>query len=134
MASSQARPPASRAVLAAAGIDAALVIVFVVIGRRSHAEGITIDGVLGTAWPFLAGLALGWLVARAWRNPRGIVHPGLVVWAVTVVAGLGLRALAGQGVQPSFAIVTALVLGAFLIGWRALAVPLARRSRATRPS
>ena len=40
-------------------LDVACVLVFVIIGRASHGEGLI--GVASTAWPFLAGLAGGWL-------------------------------------------------------------------------
>ncbi|GAA3859336.1 DUF3054 family protein [Leifsonia kafniensis] len=116
-------------VATAAVLDAALVLLFVLIGRASHNEGLA--GVLTTWWPFLAGLALGWLVVRAWRHPQAIVWTGLVVWLCSVFGGLALRWLVGQGVQLSFAIVTTLVLGAFLLGWRAIWM-LVRRARSSR--
>lgn len=107
----------SRRVAGAAAIDVVLVLAFVLIGRSSHAEGITPAGVLGTAWPFLVGLAVGWALARAWRRPFAVA-PGLTIWAATVALGLLLRAVTGEGVQPGFVAVTALVLAAFLLGWR----------------
>lgn len=125
--------PEPSSVLAAAVIDTVLVIVFVAVGRASHAEDLA--GMLATAWPFLAGLALGWLVMRAWRSPRRIVWTGIGLWVGTVAGGMALRALSGQGVQPSFVIVTVLVLAAFLLGWRAIAALIAvliARARAAR--
>lgn len=107
----------SRRVAGAAAIDVVLVLAFVLIGRSSHAEGITPAGVLGTAWPFLVALAVGWALARAWRRPFAAA-PGLTIWAATVALGLLLRAVTGEGVQPGFVVVTALVLAAFLLGWR----------------
>ena len=109
-------------------IDAVLVLVFVLIGRASHDEN-PVLGALVTFWPFAVGLVVGWLVARAWRAPLAVVRTGLPVWAVTVVVGMLLRVVSGQGVQPSFVVVTAVVLAAFLVGWRALARlrPSARR-------
>ncbi|TAJ48761.1 MAG: DUF3054 domain-containing protein [Herbiconiux sp.] len=119
-----------RAVVLATVIDAALIVLFVAIGRRSHDEDSALVGFLTTAWPFLAGAAIGWLAARAWRRPLAVWPTGVVVWAVSVVLGMLLRAVSGQGVQPSFVIVTALVLAAFLVGWRALSLLVARtRSR-----
>lgn len=100
-------------------MDVVLVLVFVLIGRSSHAEGITPAGVLGTAWPFLVGLAAGWALTRTWRRPFALA-PGLTVWAATVAVGLLLRALSGGGVQPGFVVVTAVVLAVFLLGWRAV--------------
>ena len=112
-------------------IDALLVLVFVLIGRATHAEN-PLLGALITYWPFLAGLVAGWLAARAWRRPLSVVRTGLVVWPATVVIGLLLRVLSDQGVQWSFVIVTSVVLGVFLLGWRAVA-SLVRSRRAGRP-
>ena len=110
----------------AAGLDAALLLLFVMIGRASHGEGLW--GVLGTWWPFLTGLVVAWLVLRAWRTPLQIAWTGLGVWGITVIVGLLLRIISGQGVQFSFIIVTFLVVGVFLVGWRAIAL-LVRRLR-----
>jgi peptidoglycan/LPS O-acetylase OafA/YrhL len=113
----------------AAVLDLALVLVFVGIGRRSHDEGGAILGSLTTAWPFLAGAALGWLIVRAWRRPLRVVPTGVVVWAAAVVGGMLLRLASGQGVQLSFVLVTAVVLGVFLVGWRGIAVLVRLRTR-----
>lgn len=121
----------SKIVAAAAAVDLALVLVFVLIGRGSHDEGFSVLGSLNTAWPFVAGLAIGWLVARAWRRPRGVTYPGVAIWASTAVIGVALRAISGQGVAVSFVIVTAIVLAVFLLGWRLIAAAVSRR-RASR--
>ncbi|WP_165384997.1 DUF3054 domain-containing protein [Cryobacterium sp. SO1] len=114
----------------AAGLDVALLLLFVMIGRASHGEGLW--GVLGTWWPFLAGLIVAWLVLRAWRTPLQIAWTGLGVWMITVIVGVLLRIVSGQGVQVSFVIVTFLVTGAFLIGWRSIALLVGRlRNRRT---
>ncbi|MBO0820531.1 MAG: DUF3054 domain-containing protein [Nocardiopsaceae bacterium] len=54
--------PAVRPAVAAA-LDIGCVLVFVVIGRASHAQGETAAGIASTLWPFLAGLGLGWVIA-----------------------------------------------------------------------
>lgn len=113
----------------AAAADLALVAAFVVVGRRSHTEPATVAGFLGTAWPFAVGLAAGWLVTRAWRAPLS-VGVGTGVWLVTVAVGLLLRALTGGGAPLAFAVVATIVLGGFLVGWRALAAAVARRTAA----
>lgn len=105
-------------------IDVVLIVAFVLIGRSSHGESVV--GALVTLWPFLVGLILGWAVARAWRAPRRVVWTAIIIWAVTVVAGMVLRIASGQGVEPSFVIVAAVVLGAFLVGWRALSILVVR--------
>ena len=53
-------------------LDIACVLVFVVIGRASHTQGEALAGIASTAWPFLAGLAIGWGLSRAWRRPLAI--------------------------------------------------------------
>lgn len=120
----------ARAVTAAALLDAAFVVVFAAIGRASHAEDV-LGGLAVTAWPFLVALAAGWAVALAWRAPAAPLRTGMPVWALTVVGGMLLRAVSGQGVQVAFVIVASLVLGLFLIGWRAVAM-LVRRARSRR--
>jgi len=123
-----ARPSAGSIVLAAV-LDAGLVLVFVLIGRASHNEGLL--GTLQTWWPFLGGLAIGWVLMRAWRSPQRIVWTGIGLWVATVAGGLLLRVASGQGVQLSFAIVTAVTVAVFLIGWRALALLVRKLSTPT---
>ncbi|WP_378148490.1 DUF3054 domain-containing protein [Cnuibacter sp. UC19_7] len=118
-------------ILIAAVADALLVLVFVLIGRRSHDESDALLGLLTTLWPFLAGAAVGWVASLGWRRPFALLPTGVVVWASTVVVGMLLRVVSAQGVQLSFVIVTAVVLAAFLLGWRA-ALLLVRRVRARR--
>ena len=77
-----------RRVAATAALDVAAVVVFVVLGRRSHHEdGSWIAGTVRVAAPFLIALAAGWLLARAWRAPFALVT-GVVVWLVTVALGM----------------------------------------------
>ncbi|MFD6056362.1 DUF3054 domain-containing protein [Agromyces sp. NPDC060279] len=120
------------AVWAAAVADVLLVALFVVIGRRSHAEGLDLAGLWQTAWPFLAALVVGWLVSLAWRRPLALWPSGVVIWAVTLVGGMLLRAASGQGTQLPFVLVAAGTLALFLLGWRAIVALVARlRSRRT---
>ena len=99
-------------------VDVLFVLLFATLGRVSHEEGVTLAGVLGVAWPFLVALGVGWLVAARVRTwPVGM--PGsTTLWLVTAVLGLGLRVAAGGGFAWSFGLVTLVVLGIFLLGWR----------------
>lgn len=108
-------------------VDAVLVLLFVVLGRSSHAEAADVVGFLSTSWPFLVGLVAGWLVTWAWRRPFAIVWPGIPVWLMTVALGMLIRTSAGQGVQPSFIAVAFAALGVLLVGWRLVALPFVRR-------
>lgn len=113
-----------------AGIaDLLSVLLFVAIGRASHAEALSLVGFATTAWPFVAGLALGWLILRAWRRPTAIRWTGLGVWAITVVVGLLLRVASGDGAPIGFVVVTTIVIGVFLLGWRGAVHAFARVSR-----
>jgi hypothetical protein len=113
----------------AALADVASIVVFVAIGRASHAEGVTLGGLADTAWPFLAALAVVWIMLRVWRAPVAVVWTGLGLWAVTVIAGLLLRVVSGEGAAPGFVIVTTVMLAVFLLGWRLAASAVARRTR-----
>jgi hypothetical protein len=120
---------APRAAAAAFLLDAVLVVLFAAVGRRSHAESGAVLGVLLTAWPFLVGTVLGWVVAVAWRRRAQLgVRDGIPVWVGAVAAGMLLRVATGAGTAFSFVVVATVVLGVFLLGWRALAA-LARRRR-----
>jgi hypothetical protein len=109
-------------------LDIACVLVFVIIGRASHTKGESLAGIASTAWPFLAGLGVGWLASRAWRRPLAILPVGLVVWLSTVAIGMVARVISGQGTAAAFIAVALAFLALFLLGWRLLA-RLARRYR-----
>jgi hypothetical protein len=102
----------------AAAADAACVVAFAALGRASHDEGSAVAGTLAVAAPFLMGGAFGWALAQGWREPLSI-RTGAAAWAGAVAVGMLLRNLAwDRGTAPSFVIVTAIVLGVLLLGWR----------------
>jgi Protein of unknown function (DUF3054) len=115
---------------AAALLDVCCVLVFVAIGRASHHDGESVAGLASTAWPFLAGLAIGLVATRAWRRPAAIVPAGLGAWLGTVAFGMVLRVVAGQGTAAAFIGVALAFLGLFLLGWRAVAAIASRRRHA----
>ncbi|WP_197383037.1 DUF3054 domain-containing protein [Mycolicibacterium mengxianglii] len=119
---------------AAVGADVLSVLVFCALGRRSHAEGLTVAGVAETAWPFLTGTAVGWLLSRGWRRPTAVTPTGLIIWASTIVVGMVLRKLTSAGVAVSFIVVALSVTAVLLLGWRALVrwVPSVRGRRGHR--
>ncbi len=108
-------------------LDVFGVLVFCAAGRRSHDEGVDLTGVATTAWPFLTGTALGWLLSRAWRRPTALAPTGMVVWLSTVLAGMLLRKAASAGVAASFVLVAASVTAVLLLGWRTVAGVATRR-------
>lgn len=110
-------------------LDAVLIILFAALGRDTHEHGLDPAGILITASPFLAACLAGWLLLGRWRSPASLWPAGVILWVITAGAGLGIRAMAGGGVAPSFAVVTFCVLGAFLLVPRAAAALLSRGRR-----
>jgi hypothetical protein len=128
--------------------DLACVVVFVVIGRRSHDEGSAVVGALKVMAPFAIGLTAAWLSAwRVWATrpnlPEATAGDGvgeglfeqrtfaLRIWVVTLVVGLGLRRLVfDRGIAPGFVIVATLFLGVTFFGWRMIAIRLRQRRSA----
>ena len=106
--------------------DAALILLFALTGRRSHTEDLTVAGVLDTAWPFLAGAALGHLLLV--RRDAAAPGSGAVVWGTALVGGMLLRRATGDGTDPAFVLVATGVLAALLLGWRLVAAAV-RRTR-----
>jgi hypothetical protein len=128
-------------VRAAAAIDVTVVVLFAVIGRRSHDDGhdtavlttqtveSPIGNVLGVAAPFLIALAAGWIVARAWRRPFDLVA-GRTIWIATIVLGMVLRrTVFDRGIAFSFVIVASVFTGVSLLGWRLVASRFTHRIR-----
>jgi hypothetical protein len=114
-------------------LDCCCVLVFVIIGRASHTRGEGLAGIASTAWPFLAGLAGGWLAARAWRQPFRLWPAGVGAWLGAVALGMVLRVVSGQGTALAFIGVALAFLGLFLLGWRLLAVAVRRSPAPARP-
>ncbi|MFB9732692.1 MULTISPECIES: DUF3054 domain-containing protein [Ornithinimicrobium] len=112
-------------------LDLGVVLVLAAGGRRSHDLDGSVLGVLETAWPFLVGLAVGWVaVARQPRTRRVWWLDGTVVTLSTVVVGMLLRLASGQGAAAAFVLVATAVLAAGMLGWRAVDAALeVRRGR-----
>lgn len=119
-------------VVSAALLDFLVVLVFVVVGRSSHTEALSLAGIASTAWPFWAGTALGWLAGRVWREPVRLRPVSVAVWLGALVGGMVLRVLVGQGTELSFILVAGTFLAVFLLGWRAVATAFARAAARSR--
>lgn len=109
--------------------DVIAILIFALSGRSSHRETLTLLGVLETAWPFLAALAIGWLLARLWQNPLRLWPNGVCLWLITVAGGMALRIVSGGTAAIPFVIVATVVLAVFLLGHRAIASRVMRRTR-----
>ncbi|MEU4361911.1 DUF3054 domain-containing protein [Promicromonospora sp. NPDC023987] len=106
--------------------DAACVLVFAVTGIASHDESL-LTALGRVVWPFALAAAIGWVLTRAWRDPARVWPTGVVIWLVTVLGGLLLRGVSGQGLAWTFALVTALFLALTMLGWRGVVAALGRR-------
>ena len=99
-------------------LDLFFLLLFVGIGRSTHHDVNTIAGFANTLWPFGAGLLAGWVLSeRTHRNslsPRG----GLLIVSITVLLGMSLRVVSGQGTALSFTVVAFAFLSISLVGWR----------------
>jgi hypothetical protein len=108
-------------------LDCCCALLFVIIGRADHAHGESLAGIASTAWPFLAGLAGGWLAARAWRQPFRLWPAGVGAWLGAVALGMLFRVVSGQGTAVAFVVVALAFLGLFLLGWRWVRLAVLRR-------
>ena len=114
----------------AAAADAACVLVFIGLGRRTHDEAGSLTGLFVTAAPFLLAAALAWVVMMLLRWPPGSLCAGMLVASTTWSLGMLLRAAAfGGGTAAAFVAVAGLTLAATMMGWRS-AVLAARRHAA----
>jgi peptidoglycan/LPS O-acetylase OafA/YrhL len=113
----------------AAVADLAVIVVFVVIGRRTHGEDAGVSGFFRVLWPFAAGLAVAWLVTGLARAPLAW-RRAVPAWLLTVAVGIALRIVVqGHDFKVSFAIVALLFTAAGLLGWRAVVQRARRRTR-----
>lgn len=110
-------------------LDLALVVGFAALGRASHNDTVDLSGVLQTAWPFLIGATVGWVVAwRVYRRPPLSAHDGMLVWLLTVAVGMLVRVLAGGGTAVAFITVALVTTGVLMLGWRFVADYVVRRT------
>jgi len=124
-----ARRRAVRAAVVAFALDLVAVVAFVAIGRRSHEEDSGLGNLFEIAAPFLIGAAIAWAITRLWQQPFWS-NRAIVMWLITVAAGMVLRNLGfDRGTATSFVIVTTIVLGVFMLGWRGIAEWIRARRR-----
>ncbi|WP_193095344.1 DUF3054 domain-containing protein [Brevibacterium sp. FME17] len=102
-------------------VDLVLVVLFTIIGHYTHSHNFELQGLMTTAWPFLAGLGIAWLLSAVWDRPISPLATGTAVWAITVLLGLVIRALTGEGTAGPFVIVAASLNLITLVGWRVIA-------------
>jgi hypothetical protein len=114
----------------AVAADLAAVLAFALIGRAAHADGLTMSGLVEIAWPFLVGVAGGWVgIFLARMTP--LSWPAATMMLVkTVVLGCVLRVAFTDGNTPlAFVIVVTAFLAAAFFGWRFAARQVSGRGR-----
>ena len=107
--------------------DLVLVTIFAALGRNAHEQSPW--GALETAWPFLVGALVGWVLTRAHRRPAALFPTGVAVWLSAEIIGMLLRMLTGQGTALAFVLVSLGVLGLFLLGYRLIVLLVGRSLR-----
>jgi hypothetical protein len=112
-------------------LDGLTVLVFVLIGRANHHHGENATGVLSTLWPFAVGVVVGWMLLARQKQDGLSPRNGVVVTLSTVIVGMVLRAVFGQGTAFAFIVVALVFLGAVMVGWRLLLPRFERRKRAS---
>jgi hypothetical protein len=112
--------------------DAAVLVLWAVIGLVNHEEGVTFTGVLRNAGPIMIGWFAAALLLRTYRRPARAWR-FLATWAIGISAGVVLRAgilsKPWNGDELAFFGVTLAVTLVLLVAWRALAEGIARAVR-----
>jgi Protein of unknown function (DUF3054) len=112
--------------------DLAVIVAFAALGRRTHAEGVTVAGVAAVAAPFAVAWTAAFLVGGLRRDPASWRRAALLL-PPALAGALALRAATGGGTAPAFVVVAALFLALTLVGRRAAYASLVRaRSSAVR--
>lgn len=124
-------PVASKSTVATMlGIDAALIVVFAIIGISSHEGDLGFFNVSRVALPFMLPYLLLAATIKPGRLINNIFPAGIALWIITVVLGPILRAIIfGDSSALAFILVTAGVLGVLLLGRRSISTLVSRRGK-----
>ncbi len=117
--------------------DVLAITAFIAAGRQQHMGQPIGDpvGFLDSLAPFLIGWAIAALVGGLYTHdavltPRRAISWTLPAWVLALLIGMALRAspLFTGTAAPTFVLVTFLVGGTLLIGWRVLVATVANRT------
>ncbi len=111
--------------------DILALVLWVVVGLESHQMT---SGMLGNVLRVSAPFLIGWFGVAAFTGAYRIdegrarfLGRTALTWLAAVAIGLLLRAtLFGNDFVPTFALVTLVVTGVFMLGWRAVAALVLR--------
>lgn len=112
--------------------DLAVVTVFAIIGRASHAESLDPGEVFRTALPFATAVLVGHVAVKWTRKEARSLVSGIAIWLIGWFGGMAGRIVLTQGTALPFVLVAGGSLALGILGWR-LAILLARRLRRTPP-
>ncbi len=99
-------------------LDAACVLLLVVVGTRNHDTDDGVLAVLGVGVPFWIALAAVHAVPVV-RRRADETGSGAIVWVATVAVGMTLRNLVfDRGTAAAFIVVATVFLGTTMLGWR----------------
>ncbi|WP_323374322.1 DUF3054 domain-containing protein [Corynebacterium pygosceleis] len=106
--------------------DLTAILLFALLARLAHrGDGLefSVGGWLATAWPFLAGVLLAYVIlAVKHREPLPVNPGGITVWLVALVTGLTIWGIGHNSIPHwSFMIVAGVMSALLLLGWRTLA-------------
>ncbi len=99
-------------------VDLILVLVFALLGLWSHHGGWDAVTYIRIASPFVLAYAAAAIWTGIWRTAHVFWPQGVYVWLITVLGGIGLRYLFGDGIAVPFQLVTAGSLAVLLLGRR----------------
>ncbi len=104
------------------------VLVFAALGKADHGKSGGIVWYLTVWWPLAVGFVVGGLVTRLYVDAED--WPGRVLGTVVIAVLVGgpLRWLTGRPVFSTFSLVAMVVLSAFTLGWRGIALLVRRRT------
>ena len=114
--------------MTALAADIVLVVAFAAVGFYTHAQVLTVDGVVQTSWPFLVGLGCAWILSAAWTAPLAPMRTGVAIWSTTILIGMIVRFAVGAGIAGPFIIVASALNFLTLVGWRVIARAVGGRS------
>lgn len=115
-------------------LDLIAITVFAVLARIAHQSEdmpLTFLGILSTLWPFVIGVALGWIVvSAAGRSAVRVRSGGWLVWLVTVIVGLAIWGIRNTSFPHwSFILVASLMSALLMLGWRGIHALVVKRGR-----
>lgn len=113
-------------------IATAVFALFARLAHQSDTMPLSFTGWLSTLWPFLLGGAIAWgiIIAAKWDAVR-LAPAGVTAWLLTAGIGLVIWSVRNGAIPHwSFILVATLSTFVLMLGWRALAGAMRRRTTA----